>query len=309
VIEGLESALGVPVIEAYGMTEAAHQMTSNPLPPGMRKPGSVGLPAGPEVAIADTSGQHLSAREVGEVVIRGANVTAGYHGLEDQSGHVNVDGWFRTGDQGYIDEDGYVYLTGRLKEIINRGGETIAPREVDEALLGIDGILQAVAFSVPDKILGEEVAAAVILKRGVDLAEDGIQANLSEVLTVAKIPKRIVFVDEIPKGPTGKLQRLGLAKRLGLTSVRSSAAGESPSNRAIADKVAQIWKEVLEIEIVGPNEEFLEVGGDSIGATALAAAIETEFDVDLPLMAFYSAATINQQAALVNELVQMTKDR
>lgn len=307
VLEGLEAALGVPVIEAYGMTEAAHQMASNPLPPRARKPGSVGPAAGPEVRIADESGRLLGTSEVGEVVIRGDNVTAGYHGLADQSSHFHRDGWFRTGDQGFLDDDGYLFLTGRLKEIINRGGETIAPREIDEALLEIDGVRQAVAFAVPDRSLGEEVGAAVVLDPGRHLAEVDLQDRLAAVLAVAKVPKRIVFLDEIPKGPTGKLQRIGLAERLGIDSVSSSGEGEADTS--IVSRLTALWLKSLELDQVGVDDRFLESGGDSVTATRLAVEVEREFGVELPLMAFFRAATITEQASLISELVLGDSDR
>ena len=160
VMARLEDVFGAPVIEAYGMTEAAHQMASNRLPPGARKPGSVGVAAGPEVAIMDGAGRLLPAGETGEVVIRGSNVTAGYLANPQANASAFTAGWLRTGDQGWMDEDGYLRLTGRLKEIINRGGEKISPREVDEALLDHPAVAQAVTFALPDEKLGEEVAAA-----------------------------------------------------------------------------------------------------------------------------------------------------
>lgn len=302
IIQDLEVALGVPVIEAYGMTEAAHQMTSNPMGSGRQKPGSVGPPAGPEVAIADGDGNLLGPRAVGEVIIRGRNVTVGYHGVADRSPHFHDGGWFRTGDQGYLDEDGYLFLTGRLKEIINRGGETIAPREIDEAMLALHSVRQAVAFAVPDPALGEEVAAAVVLEEGEEVGEETLQRQLQDKLSVAKIPKRIVFVDEVPKGPTGKLQRIGLAERLGVTGVRSAMDDVRPADSDTIDTVTAIWKRTLEVDSVGPDDPFLESGGDSITATALAVAIEDAFEVDLPLLAFYEAATIRHQAALIEDL-------
>jgi len=215
VIGELEAAFKCPVVEAYGMTEATHQMASNPLK-GVRKPGSVGLAAGPEVAIMDEKGRLLDRGEVGEVVIRGENVTAGYEGNPKANGEAFVDGWFRTGDQGVIDVDGYLTLTGRLKEIINRGGEKISPREVDEALMDHPAVLQAVAFAVPHPMLGEDVGAAVVLREGLAATEQDLHAFLSERLAAFKTPRKILFLAEIPKGATGKLQRIGLAQKLGL---------------------------------------------------------------------------------------------
>ena len=215
VIGELEAAFKCPVIEAYGMTEATHQMASNPLN-GIRKPGAVGLAAGPEVAIMDEKGRLLDRGEIGEVVIRGENVTAGYESNPKANGEAFVEGWFRTGDQGVIDADGYLTLTGRLKEIINRGGEKISPREVDEALMNHPSVLQAVAFAVPHPMLGEDVGAAVVLREGLTATEQELGAFLSERLAAFKTPRKILFLAEIPKGATGKLQRIGLAQKLGL---------------------------------------------------------------------------------------------
>jgi acyl-CoA synthetase (AMP-forming)/AMP-acid ligase II len=216
VMAELEETFGAPVIEAYGMTEAAHQMASNPLPPKARKPGSVGLPAGPEVAIMDNAGKLLPAGEIGEIVIRGPNVTAGYKNNDEANAEAFTNGWFRTGDQGVVDDDGYFRLTGRLKEIINRGGEKISPREVDEVLLAHPAVAQVVTFAVPHDKLGEEVAAAIVAVEGVAVDAQSIRAFAAERLADMKVPRTILFVEEIPKGATGKLQRIGLAEKLGL---------------------------------------------------------------------------------------------
>jgi acyl-CoA synthetase (AMP-forming)/AMP-acid ligase II len=216
VMAELEKTFGCPVIEAYGMTEAAHQMASNPLPPKARKPGSVGLAAGPEVAVMDEAGRLLSAGEIGEVVIRGPNVTAGYESNPKANAEAFTGGWFRTGDQGVIDSEGYLALTGRLKEIINRGGEKISPREVDEVLLDHPAIGQAVTFAMPHDKLGEEVAAAIVLKEGATVTEAEVRAFASQHLADFKVPRKVFIVDEIPKGATGKLQRIGLHEKLGL---------------------------------------------------------------------------------------------
>jgi oxalate---CoA ligase len=215
VIGELEAVFQAPVIEAYGMTEAAHQMASNPLR-GVRKPGSVGLAAGPEIAVMDETGRLLGPGVAGEVVIRGDNVTAAYENNAKANAEAFVNGWFRTGDQGVIDEEGYLTLTGRLKEIIVRGGEKISPREVDEALMGHPAVLQAVAFAVPHEMLGEDVAAAVVLREGMAASEAELRAFLSDRLAAFKTPRKIIALVEIPKGATGKLQRIGLAQKLGL---------------------------------------------------------------------------------------------
>ncbi len=212
----LEAAFDAPVIESYGMTEASHQMTSNPLPPAERRPGGVGLAAGPEVAIMDEAGTLQPPGTEGEVVIRGANVTRGYENNPEANRAAFSDGWFRTGDQGVMDAAGYLTLTGRLKEIINRGGEKIAPREVDDVLMAHPAVAQAVAFALPHPKLGEDVAAVIVLREGADAGERELRAFAAESLADFKVPRTILFRDEIPKGATGKLQRIGLAEKLGL---------------------------------------------------------------------------------------------
>lgn len=217
VIRELEDIFKAPLIEAYGMTEATHQMASNPLPPGVRKPGTVGRAAGPEIAIMDDAGQFLPAGSVGEIVIRGPNVTAGYESNPKANEEGFINGWFRTGDQGVMDEEGYVSITGRLKEIINRGGEKISPREVDEILMDHPAVAQVVCFGMPHPKLGEEVAAVVVLREGQAATERDLQNFVSVRAADYKVPKKILFMEEIPKGATGKLQRIGLAQKLGLS--------------------------------------------------------------------------------------------
>jgi len=216
VMRELEDTFSVPVLEAYAMTEASHQMTSNPLPPQKRKPGTVGIAAGPEVAIMNDKGNLLSAGSIGEVVIKGSNVTLGYENNRKANSECFTNGWFRTGDQGVMDEDGYLSITGRLKEIINRGGEKISPREVDDVLMDHPAVQQVVTFAMPDEKLGEEIAAAVVLREGSDTTEQDIRKFAASRLANFKVPRKILFLEEIPKGATGKLQRIGLAEKLGL---------------------------------------------------------------------------------------------
>jgi acyl-CoA synthetase (AMP-forming)/AMP-acid ligase II len=219
VMTQLASTFGAPVVEAYGMTEAAHQMCCNPIEPGRQKPGFVGLPAGPEVRIAHEIENRL-IDGVGEIAISGPNVTPGYE-ANPEANEKNFfdDGgkrWFRTGDQGKFDEDGFLSLTGRLKEIINRGGEKISPLEVDDVLSDHPAVGQCVTFAVPHEKLGEDVAAAVVLKEDQNATDREIRDFASERLAAFKVPRKILILDEIPKGATGKLQRIGLAEKLGL---------------------------------------------------------------------------------------------
>jgi acyl-CoA synthetase (AMP-forming)/AMP-acid ligase II len=210
VMHDLETAFGAPVLEAYGMTEAAHQMASNPLPPRERKPGSVGPGTDVRVSIMDAGGTHVNPGERGEVVIQGPNVIKGYESNPEANATSFTDGWFRTGDQGFLDADGYLVLVGRLKELINRGGEKISPREIDEVLLAHPAVAEAVCFGVPHATWGEEVAAAVVLREAA--TESDLLAYCRERLSDYKRPKQIHITDAIPRTATGKIQRRVVAE-------------------------------------------------------------------------------------------------
>lgn len=214
-IEQLETVINAPLLESYSMTEAAHLICSNPLPPKVRKPESVGYGFGVEIAIMDEEGNLLEKGESGEVVIKGANVVDGYENNPEANEKAFKDGWFRTGDQGTIDEDGYLRLTGRLKELINRGGEKISPLEVDDVLLRHPAIAEALAFAVPHKMLGEDIHAALVLKNN-SVSEQEIKAHCAASLAEFKVPRHFHILDELPKGASGKLQRLKMAELLDL---------------------------------------------------------------------------------------------
>jgi acyl-CoA synthetase (AMP-forming)/AMP-acid ligase II/acyl carrier protein len=306
----LERVFGVPVVEAYGMTEAAHQMASNPLPPRVRKPGSVGVAAGPEVAVMDAAGAVLPPNVTGEVVVRGPNVTSGYVG--DPAANAAAfapGGWLRTGDQGWLDDDGYLFLSGRLKELINRGGEKVSPLEVDEALMEHPAVAQAVAFAIPHPTLGEEVAAAVVLRPGADgraaaVGERELRAAAAARLPYFKVPRRIVVVDAIPKGATGKLQRIGLAERLG---VGASAAGAEddggPPRGPVEEVVAAFWAELLPGRAPRRHDDFFAAGGDSITAAQLVGRLRDALAVELPLLDLFDAPTPAGIAAALEPLL------
>jgi acyl-CoA synthetase (AMP-forming)/AMP-acid ligase II len=211
-METFEQRFGLPLVEAYGMTEAAHQMASNPLPPGERRAGSVGRPTGTEIAILDDDWRALPIGAVGEVCVRGAGVVDAYRANPEATAASFRDGWFRTGDSGRLSPDGYLSLAGRLKELINRGGEKISPHEVEDALLAHPEVVEAVAFAVPDDKYGETVGAAIVARSAV--AEDVLRRHCDERLAAFKVPVRIHVLDAIPKGPTGKVQRRLLAQQL-----------------------------------------------------------------------------------------------
>jgi acyl-CoA synthetase (AMP-forming)/AMP-acid ligase II len=208
----MESLFGVPVLEAYGMTEASHQMSSNPQPPQARKAGSVGPGTGVKIGILDDAGNVLATGERGEVSIQGPNVVSEYENNPEATAKSFTNGWFRTGDQGFLDADGYLTLTGRLKELINRGGEKIGPREIDEVLLAHPAVAEALAFGVPHAMWGEEVNAAIVLSE--PASEASILAFCKERLADFKMPKKLYVVETIPRTATGKIQRGAVAKTL-----------------------------------------------------------------------------------------------
>lgn len=210
VLGDMERRFDSPVLEAYGMTEAAHQMSSNPLPPAKRFPGTVGEGTGVHINVMDEGGSMVSAGGKGEVVIKGPNVMQGYRNNDDANAEAFTDGWFRTGDQGFIDKKGYLNLTGRLKELINRGGEKISPLEVDAVMAQHPAVLEAVSFGFPDAKYGEEVHAAVVLKD--EASQEEIQAFCSKHLIDFKVPKTIHFIETMPRTATGKIQRKNVAK-------------------------------------------------------------------------------------------------
>ena len=214
VIHEMEQHFGVPFVEAYGMTEASHQMSSNPLPPRKRKPGSVGCPTGIRISIMDAGGKHLGKEEKGEVVIQGPSIFDGYENNAQANSTSFREGWFRTGDQGYLDKDGYLHLTGRIKDLIIRGGENIAPREVDEVLMKHAAVAEAVTFAVPHPTLGEEVAAAVVLHEPHSVHESQLLKFCREKLAEYKCPKKIYIVKSIPLTATGKVRRQAVAAAL-----------------------------------------------------------------------------------------------
>jgi oxalate---CoA ligase len=293
----LESAFGLPVVEAYGMTEAAHQISINPLPPRQRKPGSVGLPTGVEVAIVGDDWNPLPPEGEGEIVVRGVSVTTGYENVPDQNRQLFRDGWFRTGDQGHLDREGYIFITGRIKEIINRGGEKIAPREIDEVLLEHPQVAQAVTFGVPHPTLGQDVAAAVVPHGGQAPGEDELRRYAFKRLAESKVPSRIVCVNEIPKGATGKLRRLDLHSSLQGILTAAYVAPQTEDEKSLA----KLWQKALKQVKVGIHDNFFLCGGDSLAAVQLALEIGQAYGLHVAPSAIFRAPTISAFAATLRK--------
>lgn len=289
-----ERVFDVPVIEIYGMTETAGLITSNPLPPGVRRPGSVGLPAGPEVAIVDGAGNVVPHGQPGEVVVRGPNVTAGYEGQPRVEAFLGE--WLRTGDAGTFDSEGYLHLTGRLKELINRGGEKLAPREIDEVVSSHPEVQEAAAYPVPHETLGEDVAVAVVSS-----VAEAEQARLREEilglcrtrLAEFKVPRSIAFLPELPRAPGGKLQRHRLAERArsdpGQPTRNPDGDGWDETRRLIAE----LWRDLLDVDDVGLHDDFFDLGGDSLSAAEFVEALAARTDVSVPPAALFDHPTVS----------------
>jgi len=300
VIGAIEERLGVPFIEAYGMTEAAPQIASTPLPPRERIRGSVGVPAGCEVAILEEDGTPVPTGEVGEIAVRGPNVTRGYERNPSANADAFVHGWFRTGDLGCLDADGYLFITGRKKDLINRGGEKIAPREIEEVLLEHPAVAEAVVFGYADDRLGEDVGAAVVL--GTDpVSERELREHVAAILADFKVPRRIAIVAGIPEGPTAKVSRSDMPRLLGFASTTAELQPYEPPRTDTERQVAVLWQDVLRVDLVGRADDFIALGGDSILALQLLARIRRTCGVELRPIAMYDdCSTVTGMALAID---------
>lgn len=314
VMRQLEETFKVPVIEAYAMTETG-LIAINCLPPGKRKPGSVGVPLGCEVSVMDEDLRPLPTGKVGNVAVRSGRITRGYINRPDANQKAFLDGWFYTGDQGKFDTDGYLFLTGRTSEIINRGGEKISPWEIDEALMQHPAVRQAIAFAVPHPSLGEQVAACVVLQPHLTVTDQEaiefeLQQFVAQRLAAFKVPYRILLVAEIPKGPTSKPQRNSAAAKLGLTGSRSADSASNLSatapRNALEQRLVAIWKDVLKRDAVGVHDDFFQLGGDSIFNTQIVVRVTAEFGIAVPLFLLFRSPTI---AGLAEWLQSVRKHR
>ncbi len=293
--ERIHKALGVPVLEHYGSSETA-QIASNRLTPGASRFGTCGVPWPGIVKLADDEGAPVPAGERGEVFVRGPSVMAGYLNAPERNRSIFVDGWYRTGDIGSLDADGFLTLHGREKELINRGGEKIAPLEIDQALLSHPQVAQAAAFAVPHPRLGEDVAAAVVLHEGASVTPAELRDFISNSLASFKIPRRITFVDQLPKGITGKVQRRRLSDVL-----RDKPQQGGLSEEGLIETLTALFKRVLKIDVVSPDDDFFEKGGDSLLAMDMSQALQKMIGKELPESLLFEAPTIRDLARRLRE--------
>jgi acyl-CoA synthetase (AMP-forming)/AMP-acid ligase II/acyl carrier protein len=291
----LEEYFGVPVITTFGMTEAAPLITTNLLPPHARKPGSTGPSCGPDVAVMDADGNLLKTGEAGEVVVRGENVMSGYEDAPEANAHSFRHGWFHTGDIGYLDEDGYLFLKGRIKESINRGGEKITPQEIDDVLLTHPEIAEAISFHIPHSVLGEDVAAAVVLHKPGSLTENDIRDYVAASLAEFKVPRKVLFVEGFTRGPSGKVNRSALAEVLGVTAEKPYEPPATPLEQTLAD----IWARELHVPKVGRNDAFADLGGDSLSGTRMILEVEKALGRQLPIRALFKVSTVREMAEVI----------
>jgi oxalate---CoA ligase len=300
----MERLFDVPVIQGYASTETG-LIAINPLPPGTRKENSVGVTVGLEIKIVDQHGNAVRQGEVGEVLVQGETVRAGQGYDEEPNASDLTDGWYRVGDYGYLDSDGYLYVLGRVKETINRAGEKISPAEVEQVLLRHPAVQEATVFPVVDLRLGSDVGAVIVPRAGITLTVKEIQNFVAALLVSFKVPRYVVLAAEIPKSPNGKIQRLTLAERLGVKAAEHrQQVNFVPPATPLEDQLVALWAQVLGRDkgTIGIHDEFLDLGGDSLTATKLIAQIRKSIRVEISPLDLFDASTVAQQAALIARL-------
>lgn len=287
----LERAFGVPAIHAYGMTETS-TIAQNPLPPGERRAGSVGTPAACEVGILGDQGEMLPPGQAGEIVVRGPTVFDGYENDEEANRSAFHQGWFRTGDIGHVDADGYLFVAGRLKEVINRGGAKVLPQEVDAVLMAQSGVADAACFGVPHATLGEDVVAAVVLRDDAAVSAQQLRDAAFDLMPAYKVPSRIVLLTRIPRDMQGKVRRAELSDVL-LHAMRTEfTAPEDP----LQQLVAAGFQEVLGVDRVGAQDNFFALGGDSLRGMQLLARLNAGLGIDLHAIELFRRPTVAEFA-------------
>ncbi|MDA9983350.1 AMP-binding protein, partial [Gammaproteobacteria bacterium] len=280
----LENLFGVPVLERYGGTEAGI-IARNPPPPEERRPGTVGRAVDSELAVVDDQGRPLPPGVTGEVVVRGQCVINSYEGDSPASDEAFFGDWYRTGDLGSCDSDGFLRILGRQQDFINRGGLKVSVHEVEGALLEHSAVVDAACFAVPHPTLGEEVWAAVVFDAQ-DLADEAdILAFAGRFLAESKVPRRLIVVDELPRTATGKLRRFEMTAMYDSKPGRLTcgAPRENCFTSPLQSALATVWHDVLNIDGLGPDDDFFMLGGDSLSAVRLLVAVEDVFGVQLPI--------------------------
>jgi acyl-CoA synthetase (AMP-forming)/AMP-acid ligase II/acyl carrier protein len=293
-----ETVLGVPILQSYGMTEAGVMISSTRMDPATRKPGSCGLPAGPELRIIDEDGATLPVDTVGEIVVRGENIMLGYEGGAEINDEAFIDGWFRTGDLGLLDTDGHVFLKGRVKHQINRAGEKVNPQEVDDVLMAHPAVAQVGTFPVAHRTIGEDVAAAVTLEAGAEVTQQELRDYARERLAAFKVPQRIVFLSRLPVGRTGKVDRLALAE---MAAAWAPPVEPVPAASELEGRIAAVWAAQLGLAEVGPEDNFYSLGGDSLSAVRLFLAVEKALGSPLPDGAMVDITTVRKMVRLIGD--------
>jgi acyl-CoA synthetase (AMP-forming)/AMP-acid ligase II/acyl carrier protein len=306
-IDRLEQTFGVPALKGLSMTEAC-AVTQDPLPPRPRKNDGVGLPVGSEVAVRAASGELLGAGESGELVVRGPLVVRGYLDDPELTARSFADGWFRTGDLGHVDADGCVHVAGRLKEMINRGGEKLSPVQIDAELQSLPGVKEAAAFGVAHPTFGEEVVAAVVRQAGAAIDAEEVIAHARRRVGLAGAPRRIYFVDRLPRNEGGKVRRGELAALAGLEGGLPSATANGgqaglPARSPLETAVAALFAAILCRADIGSDDDFFLGGGDSLSGAQLLAQVQSAFGVQVPPRALFAeAATVSGMARAIERL-------
>jgi len=296
-MQAFEARFNVPVIEIFGMTETAGVITSNPLPPALRIAGSVGVGAGMEVRIVDSANQPMPAGQTGEVVVRGENLMRGYDADPKENERLFSEAGFRTGDLGYLDANGYLFLTGRAKDMINRGGEKVSPHEVDQLLLSHPAVADAASFAVPHPTLGEDVGAVVVLREGASATQRDLSAFLRDRLAFFKIPRAIHVVDVIPRGANGKLQRAVLSEKFGGMAAPAEVAGRSDfvaPQDPVGQLIASMWQDILKVDAVGMDDDFFALGGESLKAASFVNALQQKWGDTIYVSSLFDAPTLGR---------------
>ena len=300
VLEGLQRTFDVPVVEHYGSSEAA-QISANLPHPGGSKAGTCGIPPTGTILVVGDDGRRLPRGERGEVLVGGPTVISGYLNGPEANRDAFIDGWFKSGDIGSVDEDGFLTLHARKSDLINRGGEKISPVEVDEVLMRHPAVAEAAAFSVPHTRLGQDIAAAVVLRPGATTSTIELRKFLHEHVAPFKVPRRIVIRNELPKGATGKVLRRHLTETWEQDSAREATvaavrAEDSPVNSEVLGKLKEIWQRLLKVETLSPDDDFFERGGDSLLATEMLVELESLTGQTIPSSILFEATTIRQLA-------------